>query len=137
MKTIALSLTIMAMSCNINSQTPTKKQLFAELKKQNVIDPVAAYRISMLETGHLKSKMATENHNLFGLKRSGKYMKFKNWKECVKYFANLECNKWDKYGVGGNYYDFVAWWGYKSGYSCGKSDVKYSQYLKKITCEFN
>lgn len=137
MKAAGFIIIMLLASCNMNSQTPTKKQLFAELKKQNVIDPVAAYQISMLETGHLSSRIAKENHNLFGLKRGKEYMKFKNWKECVKFFADLECKKWEKYGIGGNYYDFVAWWGYKSGHHCGKPDVKYSEYLKKINCEFN
>ena len=129
-----LIITMLLIIGNLQAQTPTKKELFNELKKQNVINPVAAFQICMLETGHLTSRYAKEQNNLFGLRNSCGYLEFNTWQECVKYFSKLECKWYDKFikDNTGNYYDFIAWWGYKTGVSCSIKDIKYSEYLKKI-----
>lgn len=128
-----LAVTFLLFIGQLNAQ-PTKKELYNELIKQNVINPVAAFQISMLETGHLKSNIAKKQNNLFGLQNSCGYLEFTDWRECVKYFAKLECKWYDKFIKvnTGSYYDFVAWWGYKTGKSCSKKDIIYSEYLKKI-----
>lgn len=129
-----LVITMLLFISNLQAQTPTKKELFEELKRQNIINPVAAFQISMLETGHLKSNIAKKQNNLFGLQNSCGYLEFTDWRECVKYFAKLECKWYDKFIKvnTGTYYDFVAWWGYKTGKSCSKKDIVYAEFLKKI-----
>lgn len=114
---------------------PTKDELYDYLVELDFIDPVATWRISMLETGHLKSKISTEKNNLFGLRSTQEYKEFQNWKECVKYMRNLEKKKWEKYILtteNPNYYDFIAWWGYKTGKSYSDDDIEYSEFIKKI-----
>lgn len=111
---------------------PTKKEVYEELIKANLINPKAAFQIIMVETGHLKSRIALEDHNLFGLHNGCSYLQFDSWRECISYFAKLECKMWDKYHKSGDYYDFIAWWGYKTGKSCSVKDIKYSEYLKRI-----
>ena len=114
---------------------PSKEELYDYLVELDFIDPVAVWRISMLETGHLKSKISTEKNNLFGLRSTEEYKQFENWKECVKYMKKLEQKKWEKYVLTtnkSNYYDFIAWWGYKTGKSYSDDDIEYSLFLKKI-----
>jgi nitrite reductase/ring-hydroxylating ferredoxin subunit len=127
-------ITMLLLIGKASAQLPTKTELYAELKKQNVINAKAAFQICMVETGHLKSRIAKEDNNLFGLHNGCSYMQFESWQDCVKYFAKLECKWWDKFSKEhtGDYYDFIAWWGYKTGVSCSVKDIKYSEYLKKI-----
>ena len=127
-------ITLLLLIGNLNAQTITKKELIQELKKANVIDVAGAYRIAMVETGHLKSRMAKNDKNIFGLKNGCGYMQFDSYQDCIKYFAKLECKWYDKFlkEHHGDYYDFISWWGYKTGKSCSIKDVRYSEYLKKI-----
>lgn len=131
---VILIITLLLIINNLQAQTPTKKELFEELKKQNVINPVAAFQISMVETGHLTSRYAKQQNNLFGLRNSCGYLEFNSWQECILYFKKLECKWYDKFikENTGTYYDFIAWWGYKTGKACSMPDIRYAEFLKKI-----
>ena len=112
---------------------PTELELFDTLKSKGFIDPVAVWRIGIWESGHLKSEICKNRNNLFGIKKND-YIYFKSWIECVDYMKKMEDIKWSQYLINnsGDYYDFIHWWGYKTGHSRGVEDLKYVQTIKTL-----
>ena len=123
----AIALTL---SQTINLHTPVSKELL-----QGGIEyyrmPSVIYKVAILETGHLRSSMCRTKHNLFGLRSRSGYMTFDTWYDCMAYMADLTHRKWKQY-EGSDEYDFIAWWGYKSGVRYGENEKSYVEYLKKM-----
>lgn len=88
-----------------------KEGLMCALKYYNVKHPKIVYAQAVLETGNFTSKGCTKDHNLFGLMRKGKHVKFKHWSESVEAYK-----KWiqHKHKPNENYYKFLTRIGYAS-----------------------
>jgi flagellum-specific peptidoglycan hydrolase FlgJ len=78
-------------------------------------------RQAILETGWLESNACKNKHNLFGFTYRKKLMKFKHWKESIRYYANWQFRKY----TGGDYYQFLQDIGYAE-------DPDYISKLKSI-----
>lgn len=117
------------------AQPPTPAELYDTLVARGFRDPLAIWRVSMWETGYLKSNICRTKNNLFGIKAGKDYKTFNTWQECVDAMKSLEDRKYKEYSSvkNGDYYDFLAWWGFKTGYSYSLSDVRYVQLIKKIS----
>ncbi len=121
-------------AASANAQLPTPNELYDTLEARGFRDPLAIWRVSMWETGHLKSSICRNKNNLFGIKAGKDYKTFASWQECVDAMKALEDRKYEEYSAvkSGDYYDFLAWWGFKTGYSYSLSDVRYVQLIKKL-----
>ena len=105
--------------------TLTENELYCYMKKVGIKSPKIVLKQAIYETGHFKSKIYKTKNNLFGFRRSVKYMKFETWQASVDYYK-----KWqDKYykDEEENYYNFLQ----KKNYS-GYKKFNYAQELKKI-----
>lgn len=118
----------------LHAQLPTPVELYDTLEARGFRDPLAVWRISMWETGYLKSSICKTQNNLFGLRGSKGYKTFPDWMTCVSAMKALEDRKYAEYSAKkkGDYYDFIAWWGYKTGYSYSQSDKRYVELIKKL-----
>ena len=119
---------------SLYAQLPSSAELYDTLESWGFRDPLAVWRISMWETGYLKSSICREKNNLFGLRGKRDYLSFPDWKACVVAMKSLEDRKYAEYSVKkkGDYYDFIAWWGYKTGHSYSLSDKRYVELIKKL-----
>jgi hypothetical protein len=74
---------------------PTPQEIMYEIKRAGIIHPEIAYAQALLETGHFKSAVFIENHNLFGMKlpsqrqtlaigKNRGHAKYKTWQDSVK-----------------------------------------------------
>lgn len=94
------------------------------LVKYNIDHWDIAYKQSILETGWWRSRVFKKNNNLFGFYYKGKYLKFDNWLESVKYYKRWQRRKYK----GGDYYKFLKLLPYAE-------DPKYITKLKQIKYE--
>jgi hypothetical protein len=80
----------------------TKEKFINELKSLNVKFPYIVMAQSILETGHWKSQVFKENHNLFGMKQANirintakgtnlNHAYYDDWKESVYDYAFYQC----------------------------------------------
>jgi flagellum-specific peptidoglycan hydrolase FlgJ len=80
----------------------TQEKFVEELKRLNVKFPYIVMAQSILETGHWKSKVFKENHNLFGMKQANirintakgtnlNHAYYENWQESVYDYAFYQC----------------------------------------------
>lgn len=106
--------------CSILNLPLTLENVIIMLKRYDIKHPEVVVRQIQLETGHLKSKGATIDNNLFGFRKQN-YMTFDNWVESVEYYKRWQ----DKKYKGGNYYTFLQNVGYAK-------DSLYIQKLKSI-----
>lgn len=76
----------------------SEKKLIQEIKSYHLKYPYIVLAQSMLETGHWKSKVFIENHNLFGMREAklrptvalgtkNKHAYYGNWRESVQDYA--------------------------------------------------
>lgn len=94
--------------------------LYAVMKKYNIVFPKIVAAQALLETGYFSSNVCLNHNNLFGLRRpsDGSYYKFESWEESVKAYADYVQYKYK----GGDYYKFL-------------DNIGYSEdplYLKKV-----
>ena len=80
----------------------TQEKLIEELKRLNVKFPHIVMAQSIIETGHWKSKVFKENHNLFGMKQANirintakgtnlNHAYYENWQESIYDYAFYQC----------------------------------------------
>jgi len=80
----------------------SQEKFVEELKRLNVKFPHIVMAQSILETGHWKSKVFKENHNLFGMKQANirintakgtnlNHAYYENWQESVYDYAFYQC----------------------------------------------
>lgn len=99
-----------------------KENLIIELKNQGVEFPEIVAAQAILETGHFKSYVCTNNNNLFGLRTNGKYLTFKHWTESVAAYKKY-IQKWNT--KPDNYYTYIEQLGYAE-------DKSYTKKLKQL-----
>lgn len=99
----------------------TKQNVYAELKRQEVPHAEIVLAQSLLETGNYKSKLAHSHSNIFGMRTSKGYKKYKNWSECISDYKKRISSRLKG---GENYYQFLVRIGYAE-------DPSYTNKLKQ------
>ncbi|MEM4711293.1 MAG: glucosaminidase domain-containing protein [Candidatus Woesearchaeota archaeon] len=115
---------------------PTRDEIFEELIKQDILYPDIVLKQAKLETNYGKSGVGRYKNNLFGFRKTNRYINFKHWKESVNYYKKWQEKKIKEYikekGYLLDYYDFICWSGWKDGKKYSTKGKKYIEYLKKI-----
>lgn len=98
--------------------------LYKTLVHYKFPEPAIITAQAVLETGNFKSRLCSDNNNLFGLYNSKKleYYKFDSWISCIFAYKKYILNKYEEEE---NYYEFL----HKIGYS---ENPNYVDLLKKI-----
>jgi hypothetical protein len=96
----------------------------------DIQEPCYVLAQAILESQWFQCKNCTwENNNMFGFRaKSGKYMKFKSWQECVIYYDNWQKKRYFKYKKlhkNGDYIGFLIWCKYAES-------KRYSDDIRKI-----
>ena len=89
-----LLIPFLVLSMWASAKTPTHREVYEEIVKAGILYPEIAYAQAVLESGAFQSKLAKQNHNLFGMRMpkyrktvaTGKkhgYATYKNWKQSV------------------------------------------------------
>lgn len=103
---------------NSNSKFSEEK-LIDELKRLNVRFPHIVMAQSIVETGHWKSEVFMENHNLFGMKEAKRRVNtalgtnlnhayYKNWQESLYDYAFYQCRYLSKIRTEDEYFSYLA-----------------------------
>ena len=100
---------------------PSDSSILKEFEKQDIAHPRIVLAQAKLETGHYKSKVCTQNNNLFGLMRGKDYHSFSHWKESIAFYKKHIQSRYK----GGDYYAFLTSIGYAT-------DPLYCAKLKKM-----
>lgn len=99
----------------------TRTEVLLEIKRQNIPHPEIVLAQARLETGNFKSDYYLRTRNAFGIKKGGKYVTYRNWRDSVRDYRRLISSRYD----GGSYYSFLIRIGYAS-------DKQYIQKLRRI-----
>lgn len=91
------------------------------LLRAHLAHPEVVLKQAVLETGSFKSQLCIKHHNLFGIKKNGRYASFRSYKSCISYYAKHVSTRYK----GGNYYHFLRRIHYAS-------DVRYTAKLRVI-----
>lgn len=86
------------------SDTLTLKNVHTYVKSLGIEYDTIVMKQIVQETGWLKSDNCTKKNNLFGFTTNDGVMRFKNWKESVRYYANWQIRKY----TDGDYYKFLV-----------------------------
>lgn len=128
---------LMLSSFLVGYSYPTKDEIFHELVKQDILYPDIVLKQAKLETNYGKSGVGKYKNNLFGFRKTNKYINFKHWKESINYYNKWQEKKIKQYICEKNalldYYDFLWWVGWKDGKKYSELGRKYIIYLKKIS----
>lgn len=81
----------------------TLENVYYELIKIGVQEPLIVLAQIYHETANLKSKVCLNKNNLLGFNTNKGYRKFKSWQECIIYAKNWQDNKY----AGGDYFIFL------------------------------
>lgn len=109
----------------VRTETPlTMENVIRELIKNDIQHIDVVVRQIMWETGHLKSRRAVKDHNLFGFQTGKGGLKFNKWEDSVKYYKLWQTKKFK----GGDYYSFLTRVGYAE-------DVDYVKKLQSLSTE--
>lgn len=86
------------------------ENLYAALRKYNVMYPKIVVAQAIIETGYFSSNACLNYNNLFGLRRpsNGQYYRFENWEQSVKAYKDYIQYKYK----GGDYFRFLDRIGY-------------------------
>jgi len=118
------------------SKLPSELELYDSLLARGFCAPEVVWRMAIWETGHLRSGLCVNYNNLFGLKQSrSQYRHFDHWLDCLDYMQDLWNRKFEEFaeaGIGGDAYDFLKWWGYKTGQSGHPLEASYISHLTSI-----
>lgn len=112
-----LFLVLLPLTCKAQEYSVTKDS--RELNIYNIIEVMNEVGVSnqlfvlaqaVVETGHFKSRICRENHNLFGLRnpRTHSFYRYKRWEDSVVAYRDLVQYKYK----GGNYLVFLKRIGY-------------------------
>lgn len=114
-----------AVFSSVKRSNPNKelneKNLYAELVKQGVKHPKIVLAQAKLETGNFSSDVCKRHHNLFGLKHSNGYYRFKRWQESVTAYRDKVQYRYK----GGDYFAFLDRIGYAD-------EPKYNDYVRAL-----
>ena len=81
----------------------TKADVLKELHRQKVHHANIVLAQARLESGNFKSDFYRQTNNLFGLKKSGRYARYKTWRDSVKDYKERISSRYN----GGSYYAFL------------------------------
>lgn len=106
---------------HMNSSTTelTLENVYNELLKNDIQEPLIVLAQVYHETGNLKSNICLTKNNLLGFNTNKGYRKFDSWQECIVYAKTWQ----DKRYQGGDYFMFLK----KIGYA---TDINYIKKLK-------
>lgn len=96
-------------------------KLSAYIRLKEIKYPEIVIKQALLESGSFTSNVFNTCNNLFGFRTASGYLKFRNWRGSVDYYADWQNRKYKK----GNYYDFLRRVGYAE-------DSTYVQKLKQF-----
>lgn len=105
----------------IFSFAQTRADVLRELHRQQVPHPQIVLAQARLESGNFKSDFYQKTNNLFGLKKGGKYARYKHWRDSIRDYKKRISARYQ----GGSYYKFLT----KIGYA---SDKEYLNKVKEI-----
>ena len=114
MVTVALALAMAAMG-------QTKEEVLREIERQGLPHPRIVLAQARLETGNFTSERCRRDHNLFGIKRNGRYARYARWQDSVRDYKERISSRYQ----GGDYYAFLRRIGYAS-------DPRYTAKLKQF-----
>ena len=97
-----------------------KKNVLAELYKQNIPHANIVLAQSIHETGNYKSKLCKTHNNILGLRKGNSYRRYDNYIECISDYKKLISSRYK----GGDYYNFLQRIGYAE-------DIEYINKIKK------
>ena len=97
----------------------TQEKFIEELKRLNVKFPHIVMAQSIIETGHWKSKIFKENHNLFGMKQANvrintasgtqnNHAYYETWMESVYDYAFYQCRYLGNINSEAEYYAYLG-----------------------------
>ena len=113
-------LTILLMAASV-SRGQTISEVRAEIVRQGLPHPEIVLAQARLETGNFKSRRCRVDHNIFGIKHSGRYAKYRRWQDCVADYKACISSRYK----GGCYYKFLERIGYAS-------DKRYPDKVRRI-----
>ena len=96
-----------------------KEKLVEELKRLNIKFPYIVMAQSIIETGHWKSKIFKENHNLFGMKQANvrintasgtqhNHAYYETWMESIYDYAFYQCRYLGGIRTEAEYYAYLG-----------------------------
>ena len=97
----------------------TKEKFVDELKRLNIKYPHIVMAQSIIETGHWKSKIFKENHNLFGMKQANvrintavgtqnNHAYYETWMESIYDYAFYSCRYLSRIRTEAEYYAYLG-----------------------------
>lgn len=100
------------------SHGQTISEVRAEIVRQGLPHPDIVLAQARLETGNFTSRRCKVDHNIFGIKHSGRYAKYRRWQDCVTDYKRRISSRY----TGGDYYQFLKRIGY----------AKENKYISKL-----
>ena len=104
----------------------TLENIYYELLKEGIQEPLIVLAQIYHETANLKSKVCLTKNNLLGFNSNKGYRSFVSWQECISYAKTWQ----DKRYKGGDYYLFLK----KIRYA---QDVNYIKKIKVTLAKIN
>lgn len=94
------------------------EKFIEEIKRLNIQFPYIVYAQSVLETGHFKSDIFLENHNLFGMKEAririntakgthNGHAYYDSWRESIFDYAFYQCRYLPKINTDEEYFQYL------------------------------
>ena len=111
-------ITILLLALATGACGQTIEQVRGEIVRQGLPHPDIVLAQARLETGNFTSSQCKVKHNLFGLKRNGRYASYSRWQDSV---ADYKARISSRY-QGGDYFAFLKRIGY----------ARDPQYLAKV-----
>jgi len=114
----------------------TLENVYYELLKKGIKEPLIVLAQIYHETANLKSKVCLTRNNLLGFNSNKGYQKFASWQDCIIYAKNWQ----DKRYKGGNYFKFLKEIKYATNVNYTKkikvtlAKIITTDFLKKESC---
>ena len=113
-------LAVMLLAASV-SHGQTIAEVRAEIQRQHLPHGDVVMAQARLETGNFTSRRCRVDKNIFGIKHSGRYAKYRRWQDCVADYKRRISSRY----TGGDYYAFLRRIGYAK-------DPRYIQKLKEF-----
>lgn len=114
-------LLIVLLTSAICCQGQTIQEVRDEIQRQGLPHGDVVLAQARLETGNFTSRRCRVDKNIFGIKHSGRYAKYRRWQDCVADYKRRISSRY----TGGDYYAFLRRIGYAK-------DPRYIQKLKEF-----
>ena len=107
------------------TKAQTMEEVIRELVRQRVPQPAIVLAQARLESGNFKSRRARKDHNILGLKKAGKYAKYRCRQDCIADYKKRISSRYK----GGDYYLFLK----RIGYAEEKDYERKLRYIVKTS----